>query len=309
MSIVGRIIPIFQSAGVNIHARDNQGKTAFDFLCDRWSSYSLPRSTEQLNKLKCTLAYHVPDMKLRCCGDQILIVTVPPNLTPEEIDRIYDGQSPKGRYSGDLSHTAQVRRFREMLGLIQESLLNPLAQDYRGRNGLHCFAHMLHLMPESEDMTEVCKQDLMELLDKCVDPNEYDMNKQTPLHVLLSADHKLQSQKLRSFLINVLISRGAKQNEEIIHMRDADGNTPLHLACKAGLVNCVAKLLTYPANVNALNESGRSVIYEAKQAKISKNPEEAAKIQSCIELVEKKNGKEYPESPELGFWNGDMQSM
>jgi ankyrin repeat protein len=164
-------------------------------------------------------------------------------------------------------------------------------------------------MPESEIVAEECKLDLIELLDKGVDPNEYDMNKETPLHVLLSDHHNSQSQKLRSFLSNLLIARSMGHNGEIIHMRDANGDTPLHLACKAGLVTCVAKLLTYLVNVNALNYRGRSVIYEAKQAKISKNPEEAAKIQSCIELVEKANGKEDPVPPELVLWTGDPQSV
>jgi ankyrin repeat protein len=309
MSTVGKVLPIFQSARVNMHARDNRGKTAFDFLCERWSSRSFRRTAEQLDQLKHILACHVPNMKLMRCGDQILIVTVPPNSTPEEIERICDGQSPKGRYSDDFSQPAQVQRYREMRDVIQESLRNPLAQDYRGRNGLHCFAHRLHLMSESENVAEECKQDLMELLDKGVGPNEYDMNKQTPLHVFLSAHHNPQSQKLRSFLSNLLIARSMGHNDEIIHMRDANGDTPLHLACKAGLVACVAKLLTHLANVNALNYRGRSVIYEAKQAKMSKNPAEAAKIQSCIELVEKANGKEDPVPPELVLWNGDVQSV
>src|SRR5436190_11113911 len=121
------------------------------------------------------------------------------------------------------------------------------------------------------------------------------MNKQTPLHILLSAHHSPQSQKLRGFLANVLIGESTEDNQEIIHMRDSNGDTPLHLACKAGLVPCVAKLLTYPVTVDAVNYRGQSVIYEAKQAaETSMHPEEAAKIQSCIELVQKRIEKDTP---------------
>ena len=90
-----------------------------------------------------------------------------------------------------------------------------------------------------------------------------------------------------------------KGDEQIIDMRDAKGNTPLHLACKAGLVSCVKKLLAYPVDVNAVNHDGRSIIHEARQAMKSCCPSEAEEIAQCINLVAPSGGVEHPDSPQF----------
>jgi ankyrin repeat protein len=53
-----------------------------------------------------------------------------------------------------------------------------------------------------------------------------------------------------------------------LHLRDRNGNTALHLACKSGRVPVVEILLAMEANVNARNYSGLSAIAEARKASI-----------------------------------------
>jgi hypothetical protein len=77
-----------------------------------------------------------------------------------------------------------------------------------------------------------------------------------------------------------------------LHLRDRNGNTALHLACKSGRVPVVEILLAMEANVNARNYSGLSAIAEARKANILL--EGAEKIQQCIDLVRKAGGVDDP---------------
>lgn len=92
----------------------------------------------------------------------------------------------------------------------------------------------------------------------------------TPLHAMLSTCYGGQDERLRAFLINVMLRGADGAPAPEVHMRDRRGEIPLHVACKAGLVTCVEVLLCHKSNIDALNNAGRSVIFEAKQLRRSK---------------------------------------
>jgi ankyrin repeat protein len=305
------ILPIFQSAKNNINARDNQGLTAMEIFCKNWLSAKDPntRSHEEWRTLQGVIDVHAPNLKLLYLGySQITPVTLPPSSSPSDVSRILEGQSPKGRYSGDLSPEAQQLRYREMRSIMVESVHNPFAHDYRGRNGLHCLAHTICAYPDSNVSNDAHRQNLMALLKSGVDTKDYDRLGSTPLHTMLSTCYGGQDERIRSLLINVMLRRADGAPAPEVHMRDRRGEIPLHVACKAGLVACVEVLLCHKSDVDVLNNAGRSVIFEAKQVRKSKaltNPQEAEKIQQCIKLVEKANGFEFPLPLEdLSYNNG-----
>jgi ankyrin repeat protein len=307
------ILPIFQSARNNIYARDNQGLTAMEVFCNNWLSAedSHQRSQEDWDTLQGVIDVHVPNLKLLLHNERHATpVTLPSSSSRSDIGKLLAGQSPNGRFSGDLSSAAQNLRYQEMRSIMTESVSNPSAYDYRGRNGLHCFAHTIRLLPDPNMSCEIHRQDLLDLLTSGVDPTDFDRLGSTPLHSILSTCYNSDDEKLRAFLINVMLRRASGAPD--VHMRDRRGEIPLHLACRAGLVACVEVLLCHKSDLDVLNYAGRSVIFEAKQAKVLKErtyPEEAERIQLCIGLVEKAGGFEFPSPREDLVYNNNARKL
>lgn len=296
VDLLKAILPIFDKAKNNINSRDSQGLTALEIFCSNWLSHQ--RSADERKALQDVIDDHAPNVKLLSLGDeseQITPVTLPIPSKSSDIGNILAGKSPNGRFSGDLTSAAQELRHHEMRSIIMESVFNPFAHDFRGRNALHCFGHTLPISPNGGHVYDAHRQHLMEILSRGVDAKDYDRLGSTPLHTLLSACYSGRDDDFRASLIKNMLRRGSDVRD--VHMRDRNGEIPLHIACKAGLVACVSVLLRHKSNVHALNNAGRSVIFEAKQAKTMKmhsNAEEAARIQECIDLVKKAHGLEFP---------------
>jgi len=293
------ILPIFQSAKNDINARDNQGSTAMEMFCVRWLEVKNveTRSPEELETFHAILEFFAPDLRLLPLPDTQLPITLINGRVPGEL-------SPNCRYSNDLTLENLDLRDRELRDTIAESINNPLAQDYCARNGLHCVASILRALPDGNIKQPLISQkdNLVNLLNRGVDVNAFDCRGETPLHTLLSHVRRYDEDSTIALFIKLMVlgDHGAD-----LHLRDRNGNTALHLACKSGRVPCVEMLLAMEANVNARNYSGLSAIAEARRemegvvagtlletesTKANILLEGAERIQQCIELVRHAGG-------------------
>jgi ankyrin repeat protein len=231
------------------------------------------RSCEELHKFEYIFSTFVPDLGLADLrGIQL---------------------SPTGRNSEDLSLQNLELRDSEMRHIITESRYNPLYQDYRGRNGLHCLAIVVRLFPDRDIQQPLAsrKSTLVDLLDGGVDVNAFDSLGATPLHTFLSYPRSHAEDSTIALFIKIMVLRdhGAELN-----LRDRDGNCALHLACKSGRVPCVEILVALGAKVNARNYLRCSAIAEARREMERSLPEDAARIQQCIDLVRRAGGIDDP---------------
>jgi hypothetical protein len=241
------------------------------------------RSRDELDKFGQILSTFVPDLRLNTLdGTQFFPITLINGMIPSKI-------SPTGRYSEDHSVKNLELRDSEMRHIIAESTGNPLAQDYRGRNGLHCLASIIRLLPDPYIQQPLAsrKDTLINLLNRGVDVNAFDSQGATPLHTLLSYTRKHDEDSAIALFTKLMVLRDHGAD---LHLRDRKGNSALHLACKSGLVPCVEILLAMGANVNARNYLGCSPIAEAQRAMENSLPEHAERIQQCIDLVRRAGG-------------------
>jgi ankyrin repeat protein len=149
-------------------------------------------------------------------------------------------------------------------------------------SALSCLAHIVRLCPEYEtDLQPLFAREteLKKCLKYGVDPNDYDCSGSPPLHHFVSTFRNNESDDKTADLIAWLIFYGADVN-----MRNAKGESALHVACQLGRVSCVKKLIMYKANVQALDYRWEGIIVSAKHW-MDKNRENNARIQECIELV------------------------
>jgi hypothetical protein len=133
------------------------------------------------------------------------------------------------------------------------------------------------------------KDNLVNLLNRGVDVNAFDSRGETPLHTLLSHIRHHDEDKTIALFTKLMVLRDHGAD---LHLRDRNGNTALHLACKSGRVPCVEILIAMGTNVDARNYSGLSAIAEARMANIL--PEGAERIQQCINLVREAGGVDDP---------------
>jgi hypothetical protein len=280
------ILPIFQSAKNDINARDNQGSTAMELFCVRWLEVKNmdERSPEELEAFHAILKVFAPDLRLLPLHDTQIPVTLVNGMAPGQ-------HSPNNRYSND--HTLENLELRdsELRDTIAESIHNPLAQDYCGRNGLHCLASILRPLSDQSIGQPLAaqKDNLVNLLNRGVDVNAFDSRGETPLHTLLSHVRHHDEDKTIALFTKLMVLRDHGADP---HLRDRNGNAALHLACKSGHVPCVEILLAMGANVDARNYSGLSAISEARKANIL--PEGAERIQQCLNLVREAGGVDDP---------------
>jgi len=152
-----------------------------------------------------------------------------------------------------------------------------------GKNALSCLAHIVHLCPEYEtDLRPLLAREnhLRKCLKNGVDPNGYDRLGSPPLHHFLSTFRHNESDDKTADLISLLVFHGADVN-----MRNSEDESALHVACKLGRISCVKKLLTFKADVQALDCRGDGIISSARLWMMSSDPETASRIQECIDLV------------------------
>lgn len=288
------ILPIFQSTKNDINARDNQGSTAVELFCVRWLAAKKidERSSEEVDTFRAICKTFAPDLKF--CSDRgtLVPVTLINGMMPSKHSR-------NGRYSGDHTLGNLELRDRELRDIIAESAHNPLAHDYCGRNGLHCFATIHRLLPDNIEQPLIARKDvLVDMLNRGVDANSFDSRGETPLHTLLShTRHHDQDNTIALFTKIMVQDYGAD-----MHLRDRNGHTPLHLACISGRLPCVEILLAMGANVNARNYRGWSAITEAlyevermmEDTMASNWVEDVTKIQQCIDRVRRAGGVDDP---------------
>jgi ankyrin repeat protein len=106
-----------------------------------------------------------------------------------------------------------------------------------------CVHEKVNLPIKTELINAVSENNLLttkKLLDKGVNPNFYDKNKNTPLHIAV-ANNSLE-------MIDLLISYNALPN-----IKDKDGDTVFHKALSLKKEKIIDKLLEFGANPNLAN--------------------------------------------------------
>jgi ankyrin repeat protein len=190
------------------------------------------RSHEELDTFCKILKIFAPDLTLFNDGIQVWPIALINGKVPSEL-------SPNYRYSQDLTRENLELRDSELRNVIALSVHNPLAQDYRGRNGLHCLALITRLLPDTEQPLAARKDILVDMMNRGVDVNAFDFLGATPLHALLSYPRDYSEDNTIAFFTKLMIhDHGADP-----HLRDRNGNTALHLACKSGRLACIEILL------------------------------------------------------------------
>ena len=89
-----------------------------------------------------------------------------------------------------------------------------------------------------------------------------------------------------------LIKAGAN-----VHSRDRNGETPLHIAVKRGIITATRVLLDKGANVNARQKDGKGIVQlaleVAKEKRLYKNLH--IRIMTCINLVKERGADDNPD--------------
>ncbi|KAH7380994.1 ankyrin repeat-containing domain protein [Cadophora sp. MPI-SDFR-AT-0126] len=173
-----------------------------------------------------------------------------------------------------MMETIEYESHAEMQKTIIGAGIDPLYEDNKGRNGLHCLAKKLF-----ESQRE-CYLD--GLLRKGVNPNSYDNQGFTPLMSFVHHVREEESEQDLDLLVARMLEAGADINN-----RNRQGETALHLAVKLGRRVATKILLSHGANLHARNSSGLGVLalgmkYSNRAAQV---PALYAQITLCTFLV------------------------
>lgn len=145
------------------------------------------------------------------------------------------------------------------------------AEDYYGRNGLHCLARVrFEDASNDEQPTSTRKQSMSlrrqfrqsqctRLLGAGVNPNAYDKVGNTPLLAFLQSSHTRaegnDDDGEIEFYMKTLVKAGA-----CVNGRNRKGESPLHVAIKLGIISATRVLLELGANVHARQKDGKGVV-------------------------------------------------
>ena len=178
----------------------------------------------------------------------------------------------------------------------------PWFEDSRGRNGLHCLAEVDFDLPipnhspnqanSPEEKEENIRERYLEtLLNAGVNPNNYDMEGNTPLMAFIIHARAGEDDDSTDRLLSKLFSSNAD-----IHRRNRRGEVALHLAVKLGRRAATKFLLRHDANVHARSKKGLGILQIGWTAseKASQDENLYAQIMLCISLVISAGAKALP---------------
>lgn len=144
------------------------------------------------------------------------------------------------------------------------------AEDYYGRNGLHCLARVRFEDASNDKQPTSTRKQSMSLRrqfrqSQCtrllvgVNPNAYDKAGNTPLLAFLQSSHTRpegsNDDGELEFYIRTLADAGAYLNG-----RNRRGESPLHIAIKLGIISATRVLIELGANVHARQKDGKGVV-------------------------------------------------
>ncbi|KKY27666.1 putative ankyrin repeat protein [Phaeomoniella chlamydospora] len=186
---------------------------------------------------------------------------------------------------------------QDMLQIVNNLAQDPLLEDSWGRNALGCLAYITRPMPDVPLLHQPAYARL-NLLFFCLgfdmDVNHYDMSGSTALHsfVFKPRLEEYKDELTTAHFVRALINAGAD-----VRLRDRNGDTALHLACKYGRINCVHALLHARSDLNAVNDGGRTVLAEARWwLEHGEDTDAAARVQMCMAEIHARGGKDVLEN-------------
>ncbi|KAM0330596.1 hypothetical protein ACHAQA_003545 [Verticillium albo-atrum] len=200
----------------------------------------------------------------------------------------------------------QAHRNARLMELVRHSQANPLLEDHKGRNGLHCLAAAIlsentllakynapppspgnptnprkrrlntpytrrSLSDASKARFDVRANIVHNLLMCGLDINHYAVDGTTPLMAFVARLPEDGDHKGPVTILEMLLDNGAR-----LEARNRQGETALHVAVRCGRKLAVRTLVKRGANVHARNAAGRSVL-EVADARMfrSRNDEKA----------------------------------
>lgn len=205
---------------------------------------------------KCERESDVP--KQQSYYEKLPLPSAPTSVLKEELDNL------------------KQRHYRAMRKTITKASSGFPGIEYLGRNGLHCLAESCISTIEAQDSNALSKRKRQEdnnhqegkglrhdyivfhvkkLLLAGVNPNDYDINGNTPLMAFIRNDLSPKPERQTTAeVLRLLIDAGAN-----VHCRNSKGETALHLAMRLGRPSAVDVLLSNHANVYARNRRGEGV--------------------------------------------------
>lgn len=202
--------------------------------------------------------------------------------------------------------------------MVSCTIEEPLLEDSYGRNGLHCCAQLCLDRPQSSKQrlrdiwargpakarhsgsqthssqgNKVIDLYFDKVLDAGVNANSYDKVGNTPLLALLyynsySDKHNEATIEKR---VTDLIKAGAS-----VHSRDRNGETPLHVAVKRGIITGTRVLIENGANVHARQQDSKGVVQIGLEVadQMRRYKTLHIRIMTCISLVKERGGVDRP---------------
>ncbi|KAH6674664.1 hypothetical protein B0J14DRAFT_561699 [Halenospora varia] len=297
----------------DFNIRDDHGQTALHILTRPWIfSESLDQILDTLlssniliSTARDNLGYTIKEqLEQAGCSHSVKIRRLVAEAREPKIQESHClpnyGQNSSIETVEDLILYAQ---HAELLRDIRTSLIDPLHEDTKGRNGLHCLAEVSLGLPLRNEQVrsevevippplQTQREHYLEgLIQSRVDTNNHDKQGFTPLMSFIMYERANEDDALTTCLLQLLVD--AKAN---VNARNRQGETPLHLAVKLGRRAATKFLLSHGANVHARNSHGLGVIAlgEAASKKAKDDETLYAQIILCISLVVNAGGVSAP---------------
>ena len=267
---------ILRGVGQGINCRDRHGRTAIDYL---WASHQ--QSSLSLHRIERSQSSFAAEF------EEFLASKVP-DYQFAKTSRGYD--PGKGDQAQEVVGSLE-QSDAAMMVIVRRSYHEPSTRDDNGRNALHCLASIIRY-PEFGDGQQPPSARLSRV-QSCiqwgVSVNVYDSYGSTPLLSFLAQVRSNDSDWWLARILQVLLKNGGNPN-----MRDRQGNTALHLACRNGLLFPARVLLTYFAEepgwmqshaIRVRNDAGRSIIGETIEWMKNDFSNKNGERRQCIKLI------------------------
>jgi hypothetical protein len=312
------ILELLSTCGFNFAQHDQHGQTSLHLLTRPW----LP----QQYLVTVTRKIHSLGLVLPNSRDNLGFIFLKQMLDPTSETQNYVVRSCNPEPSANLMSKSklslhyqekqtsinnieaqqQYEHHANLLSTIVKAGDMPWYEDSKGRNGLHCLAEVAFNLPLPKKPGWTAQYSVVgnsgnaETLRECyldgllaagVNPNNYDMDGNTPLMTFITHNRTSEDGETTTRILIRLIHSKAD-----IHRRNRQGETALHLAVKLGRRAATRILLKNNANVHARDNKGAGILEVGHNActKATGDAMLYGQIMACMSLVTRSGAVSYP---------------